>query len=69
VSLARQLACAQRELALRERVYRSLVGRERMTLRQAEEEIACMWAIVQTLTRLVEEASGQQSLCGKEERG
>lgn len=40
------LKCAQRELALRERVYPQFVGAKRMTQFKAEEELAGMKEIV-----------------------
>jgi hypothetical protein len=52
VSLRRQLACASRELFMRQRVYPGRVKVGRMTEADAREEIAAMRAIVQTLRRV-----------------
>lgn len=52
VGLDKQLACAKRELALRKRVYPNWVGAKRMTQFRAEDEIAAMAAIVETLEQL-----------------
>jgi hypothetical protein len=54
VPLARQIACARRELALRRIVYprRERVGK--MSPQEAKEELAAMEAVVGTLERLAE---------------
>jgi hypothetical protein len=54
VSLARQLAAAARELRRRWQIYPRQVATHRMSQRKADEEIAAMAAIVETLRRLVE---------------
>jgi hypothetical protein len=54
VSLRAQLACARRELALRERVYPRWVAEERLLPSTAAHETAPMAAIVRTLQGLVE---------------
>ena len=45
INYARMAACAKRELRHRKRVYWHLVGEQRMTADQADEEIAVMEAI------------------------
>lgn len=50
--ITEQIRCAKRELAMRERVYPSWVRKERMTMKDAQHEIACMRAIVTTLERV-----------------
>jgi hypothetical protein len=45
VSYERLAACAKREVRYRKRVYWHRVAEGRMTLEQAEEEIACMEAM------------------------
>lgn len=52
VPLDKQLACVKREIALRKRVYPSWVTAKRMTSFKAEDEIAAMEAVAQTLERL-----------------
>lgn len=49
VSIERQLECVDRELAFRRRVYERRIADGKMTLRQADEEIACMEAVRQTV--------------------
>ena len=57
--LAAQVACAQRELALRRNTYPKQVAAGRMTAARAAQETAAMAAIVATLERcrLLEEVS------------
>lgn len=62
VSLEAQLACAERELRLRLRVYPRLVREDRMREAQAAHEIAAMLAIVETLGALAAERAGQLRL-------
>jgi len=52
IPLEVQVACAKRELALRRNVYPRMVAGKRMNVFKAEEEIAAMQAIVQTLEAL-----------------
>jgi len=47
-----QLACARRELALRQRCYPRWIESRRMTQEKADIEIECMAAIVKTLEKL-----------------
>jgi hypothetical protein len=62
MTIKEQLDCAKRELAMRERVYPRWVLQEKMDQKKADHEIACMKAIVATLTPLAEQESGQMSL-------
>lgn len=57
ISLAEQLTCAEREVRLRCKTYPRWVHARKMEPLHAEQEIARMRAIVQTLRGLVE---GQQ---------
>lgn len=52
VPLEKQIACAKRELAIRKSVYPTWVAGKRMNVFKAEEEIAAMKAIVETLDEL-----------------
>lgn len=52
VSLERQIACVDRELKFRERVYSRRVGEGKMTQSQADTEIAAMRAVKATLLAL-----------------
>lgn len=52
IPVARQLACAKKELARRIRTYPELVGGKRMNHYDAQEGIEDMRAIVRTLERL-----------------
>lgn len=61
-TLEQQLACAKRELSMREKVYPRWIGDERMTESEATHEIECMQAIVATLQRLVDAEGAQPSL-------
>ena len=58
-SASEQLACARRELALRQSTYPKLVAAGRMTAEKAAKETAAMAAIVETLDRclLLEQVS------------
>lgn len=64
VPIARQIACAKRELAMRQKFYPQWIKRGRLTQAVGEEEIATMTAIVGTLSRLNDQ--GQQRLFGNE---
>lgn len=48
-TLQEQITSAKRELALRNRVYPSLIQRGKLRPDQAQHEIECMEAIIQTL--------------------
>jgi hypothetical protein len=52
-TLRQQIACVQREIVQRRRVYKSLVFRGRMSEAEAEMEIACMEQVSRTLRALV----------------
>jgi hypothetical protein len=57
VSLRRQLRAAERELALRKRVYPTRIACRRMSRAKAADELAAMAAIVDTLAGLLGEAA------------
>ena len=52
ISLATQLNCARRELALRRSAYPGWIAKGKMTPAQADAEINAMAAIVETLEKL-----------------
>jgi hypothetical protein len=52
VSFERQLACIERELAMRRRVYPRLVERGKMSQDKASEEILLIEAVIRTLRHL-----------------
>lgn len=52
ISYQRQRICAEREVVQRRRVYPRLVEGGRMTQRKADDELATMAAIVETLKAL-----------------
>lgn len=49
MTIDEQIACAKRELAMRQRVYPSFVDRKKMTPDKAGHEIEAMRAIIKTL--------------------
>jgi hypothetical protein len=49
ITLDRQIACVRREIALRERVYPKFVSGGRMKQAAADDEIAAMKAVLETL--------------------
>jgi hypothetical protein len=55
VSLGKQIKCAERELALRRRVYGRQVDAGRMSEDKAAAEIDAMAAICQTLRKLAQQ--------------
>lgn len=55
--LSSQIACIERELAVRRRVYPRWVASQKMRQEKADHEIECMEAVLDTLRR-----SGQQEL-------
>lgn len=59
IPLSRQRRCARRELAMRHKVYPRLVANKRMTQEEADEELAEMQAIVDTLTALCRSQQAQ----------
>ena len=62
ISLERQLACAKREIALRQRVYIPLVIHGKMSQEKADEETPAMQAISETLQKLISAQQQQQPL-------
>jgi hypothetical protein len=54
-TLAEQIACVKREIAMRERVYPRWVAAGKMKDSQASHEIECMRAILATLEALPKE--------------
>ena len=48
-NLAEQIACIEREIAMRLRVYPRQIANGRMTQRKADREIALMRAVLATL--------------------
>ena len=52
ISIERQIACVQRELGYRERVYARRVADGKMTQAKADDEIAAMRAVLATLEAL-----------------
>lgn len=58
VSLSDQWKCAKRELRMRRQVYPRWVAAKRLNEFKAEEEIAAMEAIVQTLEELAAKTPG-----------
>jgi hypothetical protein len=63
ISKSDKLKCAQRELAMRKKVYPRWVEQDRMSAGKAEYEIACMAAIVEDYLLVVAgEAVAQQQL-------
>ena len=57
-----QVACARRELGKRRFVYPRLIGNGKLTQAEAEREIACMEAILITLTKLLTEEGRRNEL-------
>lgn len=49
ITLAEQIKCVERELAMRQNVYGSWVRQGRMKKEKADHEIAAMTAILETL--------------------
>ena len=66
MSLAKQLACAERELDLRMNLYPKLVKKRKMTPEHADRETTAQWSICRTLERLVaQQAPKQGDLVGE----
>lgn len=55
ISLDQQIAEVNREIAMRRRVYPRFVASGKMTQEQADQRIAAMHAVHETLTRLRDE--------------
>jgi hypothetical protein len=51
-TIQQQIACVQREIRLRQRVYPKRIRAEFMTAAEAAREIACMQAVLSTLQAL-----------------
>lgn len=49
IPLTEQIKCVEREISMRERVYPAWVQANRMTQRKADDEIAAMRAVLETL--------------------
>jgi hypothetical protein len=62
VSIEDQVRAAEREAALRRRVYPRWVGDGKMTQAKADAEIAAMEAIIETLKSLVAARTNQPKL-------
>lgn len=54
VPMTDQVACVNREIAMRERAYPKWVTAGRMTQKKAEQEIRAMKAVQETLLELLE---------------
>ena len=52
VQLSDQVACVKREIAMRERAYTRWVASGKMTQRKADQELAAMKAVAETLGKL-----------------
>jgi len=52
VQLSDQIACVKREIAMRERAYPRWVGGGKMTQQKADQELAAMKAVGETLAKL-----------------
>jgi hypothetical protein len=52
ISLERQIACVEREISMRQRVYPNWVANRKMTEAKANEEIAVMQEVLKTLQEL-----------------
>jgi membrane carboxypeptidase/penicillin-binding protein PbpC len=64
IPLARQIACVERELKMRRRVYARWVQDGRMPQAKADSEMAEMEAVLATLQALPEAAPAQGSMLG-----
>ena len=49
IPIEKQIACAKRELGMREYVYQRRVADDKMTQAKADDEIATMRAVLETL--------------------
>jgi hypothetical protein len=61
-TLARQIACVQREIRLRHRVYAKWVEQGSMTQKVADDEILAMEAVLKTLQSLQADKPHQEAL-------
>lgn len=53
-TFADKIACVEREIAMRKRVYRAWVGNGKMKLDDAEYQIACMEAVLADIKLLAD---------------
>lgn len=51
VPIEAQIACVEREIAMRERAYPRWVTQLKMTQKKAEQEVAAMRAVLETLRK------------------
>ena len=51
ITIDDQIACVERELEMRPKVYLRLIAQRKMTAQRADHEIACMEAVLKTLQR------------------
>lgn len=51
VPIEAQIACVEREIKMRERVYPRWIEAKRMTQKKADEEIAAMRGVLETLRK------------------
>jgi hypothetical protein len=58
VSLADQIACVQREIAMRQHVYPRWISAHRITRAKGDAELAAMGAVLATLQALQEQLGG-----------
>lgn len=58
IPIESQVACVQREIRMRESVYPRWVSAGRMKAEKADDEIACMRAVLETLQRVA--ATGER---------
>lgn len=49
IPYAEQIACVEREIAMRERVYPRWVADHKMTQKKADQELAAMRAVLETV--------------------
>lgn len=61
VSLARQIEAVRRELRLRQAVYPRRIGERRMTVDKADEELAAMEAVLETLEAIRDTGLSQEN--------
>lgn len=55
ITLARQIECVRREIAVRRSVYPKLIDRGQMTPEQAKAEVAVMEQVERTLLSLIDD--------------
>lgn len=52
IPLSAQVECVRREIHMREKAYPRWVGQRRLTQKKADEELAAMRAVLETVERL-----------------